>query len=254
MKIDIKKYHSRYFHFLYAMKTLRDIKGSILDVGCGMGQIANEIKKSNPDLKVFACDKDESVLSFAKKNYGVNKIVFSNCDAHKLHFSDKKFDAVIMTDVLEHLENPQESIKEIRKVLKKNGVFHLVVPCEASLFTIDGWIKKLFGKNLKERPIGHIQQFNLKDIKKMLTNDRFELRHIKYSYHLFYQFFSLIYYLYVSLFNKGKYLPLESTSQRKTFNKAVFYLKIIGGYLVFLESIALADFRGQTAHITAKRL
>jgi len=56
-----------------------------------------------------------------KKGEGVDVVG----DAHNLPFGDNKFDAILCTEVLEHLHSPQVAIAEMKRVLKKGG--HLIL-------------------------------------------------------------------------------------------------------------------------------
>jgi len=44
------------------------------------------------------------------------------CDIHNIKWKDDYFDTVIATEVLEHIHNPQKAIKEIHRILKKDGI------------------------------------------------------------------------------------------------------------------------------------
>lgn len=247
-----KRYHIRHLHLVHALKSLEGVKGRVLDVGCGGGGLTAAIKGLRPDLEVVACDKDRDWLESFKREFGRSGVKIAPCDAHNLPFDDESFEAVMMLDVLEHLEDPRKALSEVSHVLKKNGTFHLAVPCEADLATFDGWIKKLWGKNLKEKPLGHIQQFTFGQVKEMLSDSGFKVKRVRFSYHLLYQFFSLIYYLYVTLFKGGEYVPWPLVDPEKKFRaKIILRVKVWGGWLSFLESSLLARIRGQTAHITA---
>ena len=249
---SIKKHHTRYFHVVWALEALEEVRGKVLDIGCGRGGITAGIKKDRGNLKIYACDRDPSQLDAFKKDYKNLDIKLKRCDAQKLTYKNAEFDAVTMFDVIEHLESPQKAISESARVLKKEGLFHLVVPLERELTTLDGWVKKLFGVNLKKSPIGHIQQFTLNEVKAFLEKAGFATVRIRFSYHFFYQFFSLIYFLFVAAFRRGRYLPLAS--EREPVNKFIFWLIALGGWLVFLESSVLRKIRGQTAHITSKKI
>ncbi len=252
MQIDLnKKYHIRYFHTVYALEAFKGVEGRVLDVGCGRGEFTSEIKKARPQLAMYGCDIDANLLNYLKKHFKKEKIIITQCDAHDLPYTNETFDAVLMFDVLEHLNDPERSLSEISRVLKSGGVFHLVVPCEAGLHTLDGWIKKLFGKNLKEVPIGHIQQLTLEEVKEKIEKAGFKVKKIEFSYYFLYQFFSLLYFSFVAVFRKGKYLALGINSRQGFLDKIIFGLKVLGGWLVYFESSILSSMRGQTAHITS---
>ena len=251
MQIDlINKYYIRYFHFRNVIKAIKQVDGKVLDVGCGRGSYISDIKRIRPELDLYGCDLDDKLLKNMKKQFDQANIKITQCDAHKLPFADENFDAVIMFDVLEHLEDPEKALSEVSRVLKRKGVFHLAVPCEADLFTLDGWVSKLFKRNLKKKPIGHIQQFTFSKMEELLKSTGFKIKRTKFSYYIFYQFLSLVYYLYVGLFRKGEYLPLGANRGRSFLDRITQKMKIIGGWLVYLESFSFFWLRGQTAHIT----
>lgn len=247
----INKYHTRYFHLKYALKALKRVEGKILDLGCGKGGITSNIKRNRADLEFFACDNDKKALSVFEKSFKNIGVKLAECDAESLVYQDNFFDAVVMFDVLEHLEKPKQALSEVKRVLRKNGVFHLVVPLEAGLTTFDGWIKRLFGINLKKAPIGHIHQFSLDQIRKMLKDLGFTVQRERFSYHFIYQFISLLYYLFVALARRGKYMPLSS--ERETVNRMIVIIGKFCSWLVFLESSLLRGIRGQTVHISTRK-
>lgn len=243
------KHHTRYFHFKYLLSALRKVEGKVLDVGCGWGRISAQLKRVRPDLEVVGCDNNADYIGLCKEKHKKVGIDWIHCDAHKLTFKKNQFNAVYMVDVLEHLERPEEAISEGGRVLKRGGVFHLVVPLEAELTNIDGLIKRILRKNLKKAPIGHIQQFSLIEIKTMLKKQGFKVRKIRYTYYFFYQLISFCYYLYVSAFKKGEYVALKS--ENRMLNRVLLLVTIFVGYLVFIENKLMFSFKGHTAHITA---
>jgi len=103
----------------------------ILDLGCGTGKQTANLAKS----KLFVVGSDISViaLSQAQKRLEAEKI--SNCylienDMIKLPFPDHHFDAVISINVIQHnpLTKIKRTVKEIRRVLRKKGLFLVTLP------------------------------------------------------------------------------------------------------------------------------
>lgn len=228
----IQKTHSRYYHLKYLLESLKSAKGEMLDVGCGSGWLLNEIKGRFLKLKITGCDI---------KKYEKYKFHFKLSKAEKLNFPDSKFDFVLMTDVLEHLKKPATAIAEISRVLKSNGKFHLAVPLEGELYTIDGVMRKVFDINQKKGPIGHIQQFTLKKIELLLATNKFKIIKIRYSYHFLYQALSFFYFTNLNISNKGKYKPLNVKQ------KLIDFI----GFFVNLEDYFFSRIKGQEAHIYA---
>lgn len=50
------------------------------------------------------------------------------CNVEKMQFDDESFDAIKATELFEHVENPEEGIKECYRVLKKGGYFIISMP------------------------------------------------------------------------------------------------------------------------------
>ena len=57
-------------------------------------------------------------------------------DGQNLHFSKKSFDAVILQDTLEHVENPSILLNEIARVLKPGGLAYITTPNRLSVLNI----------------------------------------------------------------------------------------------------------------------
>ncbi len=239
----------KFLHFSYALEALKDVEGEVLDVGCGIGNLTNEIKKFRPDLKITGCDKEYKHLDYFRQHFG-GRVNVTYCDAHKLSFGDASFNAVLLLDVLEHLTKPEDALREIHRVLKQGGVFHLAVPCERSLMTWDGWLYRFFKLNLKRHPVGHIRVFTFEEIKKMLKDQGFDVVDFHFSQHFLDQLFSLLYYLFVGVFRHGQYFNLRQKGEGFLF--PAFLLKL-GAWLSNFESKIFQGVRGRALHITSKK-
>lgn len=94
----------------------------VLDVGCGTGAQATMLSVLREDLTIYATDID---YHNSWQNLGKFKIKFSKGNAEFMNFRDGIFDAVISFGLLEHLKYPEKFLKEVRRVLKKNGLFFI---------------------------------------------------------------------------------------------------------------------------------
>src|SRR5436305_8403450 len=98
---------------------------SVLDLACGTGTLAIEVKKNHPKAKVSALDGDNAVLQRAKgkaRNAGV-KISFQLGLANELPYDARTFDVVLSTLLFHHLtdEAKADAAEEIRRVLRLGG-------------------------------------------------------------------------------------------------------------------------------------
>ena len=90
-------------------KVLPFLKGSVLDYGCGVGNLAEIVDK---DYVGF--DIDNESLSIAKQRYP-KKIFISELP------SEQKYDTIIMLAVIEHLDNP---LNELKILIKNQSDLH----------------------------------------------------------------------------------------------------------------------------------
>lgn len=113
---------------LWASSVNIDLKGKkILDVGVGSGGVACAF--SHFGAEVVGIDVDRNYLRVVEqqsKDRNV-KIELKLYDGETFPFKDETFDVVIFFDVLEHLPNPDLTVKEISRVLKKDGLVFIVV-------------------------------------------------------------------------------------------------------------------------------
>ena len=98
---------------------------SVLDVACGTGTLAIEIKKEHPKARVSGIDGDRSILVRARakaKDAGV-KIDFQDGLSNELPYDARSFDVVVSTLFFHHLtdEAKADTAEEIRRVLRLGG-------------------------------------------------------------------------------------------------------------------------------------
>jgi ubiquinone/menaquinone biosynthesis C-methylase UbiE len=98
---------------------------AVLDVACGTGTLAIDVKKDRPKAKVAAIDGDAAILARAKQkaaDAGV-KVDFRRGLANELPYDARSFDVVLSTLFFHHLtdEAKADTAEEIRRVLRLGG-------------------------------------------------------------------------------------------------------------------------------------
>lgn len=102
-------------------KKLPDLKNkSVLCIGCGSGEECSHIKSLGAK-KVIGVDISEELINYAKKNYP--DIEFYIMDMEKLNFPKSNFDFVYSSLALHYLKDWTRALKNIYKILKKDGTF-----------------------------------------------------------------------------------------------------------------------------------
>ncbi|MFQ6051057.1 MAG: class I SAM-dependent methyltransferase [Candidatus Hydrothermarchaeota archaeon] len=117
----------------------------ILDIGCGTGVFASSFAKLG--LDVTCLDISEKMLNVAKTKR-IKGIRFILGDVNRLPFEDETFDIVIAVTTLEFLEDPGKGIREMRRVLKKDGRIVLGILNKWSLWTLERKIRSFFEESV----------------------------------------------------------------------------------------------------------
>lgn len=96
----------------------------IHEVGCGIGTIVHHLLSQG--CQASGSDIAANAIDYGKNKYpGIDLRVHS---AEELPYEDESFDIVLSFDVLEHLFDVDKHLREIRRVLKKNGSYAFQTP------------------------------------------------------------------------------------------------------------------------------
>lgn len=111
-------------HFPVFKNLCRQKNLKILEVGCGYGYLTYALNQAGH--RAFGIDISKSATNIAKNNFGEH---FSCSDlGFFIKKTKNKFDVVVATEVVEHVADPREFIKECLSVLKDNGKIILTTP------------------------------------------------------------------------------------------------------------------------------
>ena len=124
----------------------------ILDVGSGTGTNIPMLKQFGD---VYVIDNDENALKLVSNNLIKEKMF---ADATRIPYSENFFDIVVITDVLEHVEDDRAAVREIKRVLKQNGFL---------IFTVPAFNALLSGH---DHALGHFRRYSKKSLRTLLTD------------------------------------------------------------------------------------
>lgn len=108
------------------LKLINSFPSKVLDVGCGGGLLAIDIKKSFPSCEVIGLEGDKNLVKKARE-YCDNVIQIDLNNISSLDMSTQ-FDVIILADVLEHLNHPDEVLKHLRQYLNTDGYIITSLP------------------------------------------------------------------------------------------------------------------------------
>ena len=97
---------------------------TVLELATGTGLIAKHIV--NAAAHIEATDASPEMIAEARRDNQSAKLHFSVQDMFRLPYADKSFDAVIVSNALHIVPQPEKALQEIKRVLKDNGV--LIAP------------------------------------------------------------------------------------------------------------------------------
>ncbi len=102
----------------------------ILDMGCGEGIGLEKLEKYFPEKFIFGIDLERENVEICKR-YNLNVI---RANVYQLPLTDASVDACICVDMLEHLNKPEKGLREIKRVLRKNGIVIMTIPNDRNFF------------------------------------------------------------------------------------------------------------------------
>lgn len=144
---------------------------NLLDVGTASGYFVSQIAKRFPDKKYYGIDVYPKAIEYGKKHYP--SVKFKVAGADKMPYKDKSFDAIIFYETIEHVEDPEKCLLEIKRVLKSDG--HLILAMDSGnwMFRIVWYIwEKTKGKVWQG---AHLHPFYHKDLEKLIIKTGFKI-------------------------------------------------------------------------------
>lgn len=161
-----------YVSILKNMK--EDLKQSdkVLEIGAGTGLITFAI--CSKVMSIIATDILPEMIKVAqqkKEEQKLTNIDFQVQDSYKLDFSDNSFDMVLATNVLHLLYEPEKAIREVKRVVRDNGVFIAPNFCMGETRK-DRIIAKLAGL---VSGFKIVNKWSIKEYKKVITTCGFQI-------------------------------------------------------------------------------
>lgn len=145
-------------------------KGRLLDIGCYYGFLLHVARERHWD--VAGVELCHEAVKYVKESFGIN--VFNGV-LKDAAYPDNYFDVATILAVIEHLCDPRIELKEIGRILKKNGI--LVI----ATHNIESMIAKIMGKNYPWLCEMHLYHFSPRTLEKLLKNMGFKVINY-YSY------------------------------------------------------------------------
>lgn len=219
-----KKYHqveTENWWFVSRRKYLLDLlknapkDSKILDIGCSSGIFLKDLEKLGHKTEhLFGVDISEKAIENCKKNGIQNAFVM---DGQNITIPEK-FDIIVASDCLEHLQDDSKAIKNWKNLLKTGGEMYVFVPAFQSLWSYHDVVNM------------HFRRYTKQELKDKLTAEKLEV--LKSSYWNFSLFLPVYIYRKATVFfNKNQ--PQEGQIvENKLANFFLFRLILIENKLL----------------------
>lgn len=127
--------------------------GKVLDLGCGTGQLTERIPES---FEIYALDLSSASLSLTRKRSRKSEVICAS--VMNLPFRSETFDAVVTTEVIEHVLDHKLMIRDVLRTLCSNGVLILTTVIKGS---ISGHHRNMFGERVLST--NHLHEYSSVD-------------------------------------------------------------------------------------------
>ncbi|MEK7605453.1 MAG: class I SAM-dependent methyltransferase [Patescibacteria group bacterium] len=159
-----------YRHLIRILKPYLPKVKKILDIGSGVGTI--DFYLASKGKEVTGIEISKSAVELARKNaelFNLNKkITFINA-AFPSKIPTKNYDLVIFSEVIEHLEDDAKALRDIRSVLKPNGLLVITTP------SLNAPLYRLGLLNRFDKEVGHLRRYTLSNLISLVENNGYKV-------------------------------------------------------------------------------
>jgi SAM-dependent methyltransferase len=202
---------------------------NLLDVGCGSGVLLTYIKNKNHFRDLWGSDFSQQSIVLAKS---LHFNVFRADLLHLGDFSGCRYNSVICSEVLEHIEDDEKAIANLFELLQPGGKIIVTVP-----FSMNYWSDH-------DEFAGHIRRYELEELKEKFMRNNFRILDL-------FIWGSGPYGIYHRILMKTNPKKIMRSDRKTTL------LKRIGGsilyYIFFIDDLFLSEEKGRRIFLVAEK-
>lgn len=149
---------------------------TVIDLGCRRGELTYKIAEKAKH--VLGADWDENVITEAKKLYRLDNLEFLSIDVFEfLRQTDTKYDVLILSHILEHLDNPSDLLLKSYEYF--NFLYIEVPDFDDTYLNI---FRQDFDRDLIYKDSDHIWEFTREEIKSIINKTGYKIRDVEYRF------------------------------------------------------------------------
>lgn len=192
---------------LYSLIISKLNKGTLLDIGCGVGHLLFLAAKRG--IRGVGIEPSRSLGKLHLKIYPQSrfKIILGKASDVTKVFKGQ-VDNVTLIDVLEHIDDDKGTLSALKKVLDKAGRLIIVVPAHPDLY----------GK--RDKSIGHFRRYSKKELSNKLEIAGYAVQEIRYWNFLGF----LPYFISEKILQRELRVKLRENKRQTFFNKVLIFL------------------------------
>lgn len=140
--LELFAHSGSYNRFLWRrLRSLGPPRGRVLEVGCGIGNITHFLLAEPEVEAVHALDPDPAYVETVRRELGCSRLTLSACSLEAFRppafpeGSDGLYDAIVSSNVLEHIEDDRQAMRDFARLLRPGGVVLLLVPAHRWLYS-----------------------------------------------------------------------------------------------------------------------
>lgn len=150
--------------------------GNLLEFGCHVGFLLSQAKKRGWCIE--GVDPNPYAIEWGQQHLGLAPLTTETLEEYPLDGNLQKFDAVVLANLLGHLDDPRAAVLKINKMIKPGGILVIQTPrFDNPLMSFPNFIRK----NWRYFISTYFWYFNLRGIRLMLDNCGFEVQDISVS-------------------------------------------------------------------------
>lgn len=182
----------RFDHHLKVVKTFSGNAGKLLDIGFGGAVFLRKAKELGFDT--YGIELDKQYILYAQQVLqleNVYQIPLQDAFWQQKHASF--FDAVVLWDVIEHVNDPKQMLEQIAVVMRRGGKLYIDTPCRDAFYhRFSEWLFRVSGGRFKgflhdmysSHRFGHKQILSKKDVQTIFNAAGFKLIELKLFHEL----------------------------------------------------------------------